>query len=133
MSDEPQVPSDVAERWLGIVYVASRQKSISLLLTPKTRECIAAVQGVLEGLRAESAQMLDLLDSAMREIAHYPGDPLEGDGVWWDTMSLSTACEIGDMLVTLDLWEKQEGGHGRRQFYRPVKKPPSDSLQPLME
>jgi hypothetical protein len=75
---------------------------------------------VIECLQAENARLQDDLaehvEDAFCQLAH-----LEDDG-WRDTMASSTAMDLGDKLCELGLWERRPGGHGRRQWYRPVAK-----------
>ena len=71
----------------------------------------------IERLREELAE---LIDDAFRRFAseQYGGDR-HG---WWDTCGLTLAMMYGDRLVELGLWEKHPTGHGRRWWYRPVKR-----------
>lgn len=68
-------------------------------------------------LKAENAKLLEELAIVLNEIICNVGHYDDG---WWDTLAMSSAMEAGDRLVELGLWERKPGGHGRRQFYRPI-------------
>ena len=64
----------------------------------------------IAGLEQELA---DALESIVYGQGHQ--DP---DG-WIDSMAMSDVCDAGDRLVELGLWDRKDGGYGRRQWYRP--------------
>ena len=79
--------------------------------------CNSCANQEVKNLKAENkrlkAENVELLEDAFREIA------IESPDGWFDSCGRSTACDYGDKLVELGLWEKRPCGVGRRQWYRP--------------
>jgi hypothetical protein len=70
--------------------------------------------GEMSGTLLESAA--ELIDEAFRQIAcRVETGDMAG---WWDSMALSTACDLGDWLADYGTWERHSDGVGRRWFYR---------------
>ncbi len=77
-----------------------------------------------KALAEKDAMIRELAESAFLEIATETTEgKLKG---WWDSCARREACDAGDKLVELGLWEiHPTAGYGRRQFYRPIKRPPA--------
>lgn len=101
--------------------------SIGDAITQMSNNCAAQwlaseAQAVTERwLREQLATMQTAAVESWEAIVHTEAlriteGPLAG---WWDSCAIAAVVEAGDALMNTGLWERDSGGCGRRQFYRP--------------